>query len=738
MKKSHVAYVAIFLAFFTITSSFGQSFRLRRADKLYNLLAYKAAAEAYEGLVSSKSDTSAHTLRNLASCYYNMGDMAKACEQFARFASGPDAVANDYLLYSQALKQSNRAEESGQWLQRFEAASAADSRAQEYKADQQYLSRLNNRVARYELTNLKINGKTADFGGYSNPVTSKVYFLSARKTQLSVDLKWAWDGSQFLNLYAANRADSGQLKNVALLGRDANGIYHEGPLVFTSDGKKVFFTRNNDLSGRKKRDKKGIQNLVIYQADIDSAGKWHNEKMLPFCSSEYSVGHPTISRDGQTLYFASDMPGSKGVDIYQASINSDGSLGTPQLLAGAVNTEGDELFPWIGGKGELYFSSNGHLGLGGLDVFVFEKSGKVSNLGKPVNSNRDDFAFLPDNDGKFGFVSSNREGGKGEDDIYSFVKVGPPMTMLSGVVTDLNDGKPVPGATVTVRDASGQVFATVTADQNGYYEVPVEINAKYQVLATKEKYLPGSPKEVLTTEAPAKVDLALQGDWLKLQFVISDKKTKERLSDVSIALEDLVLHKTMSYKTDSVGQTTDDWSSYKIGDTIRAKVTLDKAGYMSKDLNLVLVVNKRGLIEVAEYLDLNLSKIEIGADLNEMIAINPIYFDLGKWNIRPDAAIELDKIVSVMKKYPTLVIELGSHTDCRASMAFNMTLSSKRAVSSAEYIKSRIPNPERIYGVGYGETRLKVDCPCEGKVKSSCSEEEHQKNRRTEFIIKKI
>ena len=195
---------------------------------------------------------------------------------------------------------------------------------------------------------------------------------------------------------------------------------------------------------------------------------------------------------------------------------------------------------------------------------------------------------------------------------------------------------------------------------------------------------------------------------------------------------------TGSYKTDSVGQTTDDWSSYKIGDTIRAKVTLDKAGYMSKDLNLVLVVNKRGLIEVAEYLDLNLSKIEIGADLNEMIAINPIYFDLGKWNIRPDAAIELDKIVSVMKKYPTLVIELGSHTDCRASMAFNMTLSSKRAVSSAEYIKSRIPNPERIYGVGYGETRLKVDCPCEGKVKSSCSEEEHQKNRRTEFIIKKI
>jgi outer membrane protein OmpA-like peptidoglycan-associated protein len=174
-----------------------------------------------------------------------------------------------------------------------------------------------------------------------------------------------------------------------------------------------------------------------------------------------------------------------------------------------------------------------------------------------------------------------------------------------------------------------------------------------------------------------------------------------------------------------------------LGETIDFNLILSKDGYLTKKLNLKFIANSK-TINVGDFMEIALSKLEVGGDIAELISINPIYFDLGKWSIRKDAALELDKIVGIMNEYPNMIIELGSHTDCRSSKSFNQKLSDNRAKASADYIKKRISKPTRIAGVGYGESRLKVNCPCEGTVKSDCSEEEHQKNRRTEFIIKSI
>ena len=179
-------------------------------------------------------------------------------------------------------------------------------------------------------------------------------------------------------------------------------------------------------------------------------------------------------------------------------------------------------------------------------------------------------------------------------------------------------------------------------------------------------------------------------------------------------------------------------SKNKVNDQLNYTITLSKTGYLTKSLDFNYKIEKAGLINLNEKLDVSLGKVEIGVDLSSLINIKPIYFDLGKYVIRKDAAIELDKIVKVMNEYPSMQIELGSHTDCRSSIASNLKLSDNRAKASADYIKKRISNPQRIYGKGYGESKLKVDCPCEGTVKSNCSEEEHQKNRRTEFIIIKM
>ncbi|MEN9942863.1 MAG: hypothetical protein RLZZ91_864, partial [Bacteroidota bacterium] len=520
----------------------------------------------------------------------------------------------------------------------------------------------------------------------------------------------------------------GELSETGML-RSICSKYHEGPLCFDG-GTGLYFTRNN--AGKTRFDQNGIRNLSMFFGAVDVLGGI-SETLMPFCSAEYSVGHPALSPDKKTLYFASDMPGSKGVDIYEVPVLGFGKWGTPKRVEGNVNTDGDEMFPFVSSNGTLYFSSNGHIGFGGLDVFMLNKNGEVVNLGSPLNSINDDFAFILKSDNKTGFVSSNRAGGKGGDDIYSFTYTGPIEIEISGVVTLDGSKKTIAGAYVVLIDEKGKQITSVLTDESGHYVLPA-LSGKQYTIQVKHDGFQTEEAQLITQETSVKKDFSLKESAVVLLFNVEEKATETPLSDVKIKLEDLTFKTIQNLNSDSKGTAQQIYSMYKVGDSMNMQITLSKEGYLTKIVKLQIPIQSRE-VNVSEMLDIALIKLQVGNDLSQMIDINPIYFDLGKFAIRKDAAIELDKIVKVMNEYPSMKIELGSHTDCRSSKSSNQALSDKRAKASADYIKKRITNPERIKGVGYGESRLKVNCPCEGNVKSNCPEEEHQKNRRTEFII---
>jgi outer membrane protein OmpA-like peptidoglycan-associated protein len=704
-----------------------QSLKLKRANRHFDHLAYQSAIDLFEEYDNLKSNDS-ELLFRLAMSYYHTNQMKKAADTFARYINPADATADELFYYAQALKQIGSNVEGDEKLKLIAERFNTDSRALSLLANLNYLNDLKKPNQYYSLKNLNINSEFSDFGGY--PFSGSVVFLSSKYELLSVKREWSWNGTKFLDAFLA-KEENGELVEQGMLNQICSK-YHEGPIC--SNGQMGFyFTRNN--GSKSKIDRNGIQNLSLYYAEIDKFGSMNITK-LPFCSEEYSVGHPALSKDGKTLYFSSDMPGSEGVDIYQVSIDGYLQYGIPTKVSGKVNTEGDELFPYVGSNGALYFSSNGHIGLGGLDVFVQKFNGEIENLGQPLNSINDDFAFVIKNNNKAGFVSSNRVGGKGDDDIYAFSYSGSVEILISGSVTDSLTNMPIPNTTVTLYNEGGAVVGTFQTDSEGKYLLTGNTGENYKLSIQNGNYdavvvnIPKSDSEITK-------NVKLIDEGIELVFEIKNKKTQEGIEGAIIQLQNSLNGENVKILTGENGLVSFLIDNKKLGETIDFNLILSKDGYLTKKLNLKFIANSK-TINVGDFMEISLSKLEVGGDIAELISINPIYFDLGKWSIRKDAALELDKIVGIMNEYPNMVIELGSHTDCRSTKSFNQKLSDNRAKASADYIKKRISKPTRIAGVGYGESRLKVNCPCEGTVKSDCSEEEHQKNRRTEFIIKSI
>lgn len=729
------------------STAFGQAGKLKRADANYNTLCYALAAAQYQELIGSEVD-SPQLKSKLAFCYFQLGDMTKASALYGQIAANSSCNSEDLFYYALTLKETGNYSESDKWMRLFAQKMPNDLRAKAFANDANYLQGIQQRGAYFSIDKVAINSVFSDFGGYSTVDGKATYFLSTRTDRTFVNRIWSWNNARFLDVYSASRDSVNQLSNSKLVERSINSRFHEGPLCFSPDGRKVFFTRNN-IQGTK-RDQKGIQNLKLYVADVQE-GKWINEREFSLNSSEYSVGHPSISADGKFLYFASDMPGGfGGADIYRVALNDDGTVGKPENLGAQVNTEAQELFPWINQEGLLFFSSNGHIGLGGLDVFVVlpaanGKRTQILNVGMPLNSAQDDFGFTMVGSTNYGYFSTNRMGGKGDDDVYSIKQLKPFVSNLkvNGTALDQTTNRPIPGAKIELLDVEGNVVASVIADQNGAYVLPVDVQSTYTIVATKGGYMasktPFSTNGLPVFAKEMKVDTELAPAAFELQATVKDGNSGQLLTGVLIEIKDAKTGKVIVRDTTgSKGSIAEILSSYHLNDTLNCTVAISKQGYLSKNVPYSQVLDQWGVIRLSDELDMNLAKIEVGADLASLIDILPIYFDYAKFAIRPDAAKELDKIVKIMNEYPTMVIELGSHTDCRGSMAANLSLSDKRAKASAAYVKARITNPNRIYGKGYGETKLKNDCACEGPVKPTCSEEVHQENRRTEFIIIKM
>lgn len=738
-----IKYTGILMAL--ILAGCSAASRLKKADAFYEKTAYAKAAEIYADIVDGKNVDTKHIKMRLADCYYQYGESQKAEEIYIELVKDPTLPNEDIYKYAQTLKENGKYAESKEWMEKFTTSAQADQRAEKYKADSAYLTEILAQEPYFELKHLKENTPHSEFGGY--PMTdSLVYFVSNRRDFVMVQHQHSYNAKRFLDLYGANRAKDGELSEITRKSKRINKRYHEGSLCFTPDKKKVYFTQNNMAKGKMRRDDRGVQNLKIHIAEVQADGKWINKTEFPLNNKDYSVGHPSLSTDGKTLYFASDMPGGVGgSDIYKVEVKENGTFGEPINLGTEINTEGQEMFPWISAENILFFSSDGQPGLGGLDVYgtIFKSNGEVAeiiNLGKPVNSEKDDFAFLLTSNDTTGYVSSNRTTGTGSDDIYATKQLRPLKLdlVVQGVVKDKHSREPIAEATVELLDAERKVIATLTSDKEGKYEFSLDPEKKYFLSAKKENYF-DNIREFNTINLPKdeevlKKSITLEKDpGLSLLAIVTDAKTKQPLDSVTMLITDNMTGQKDTLLLPVTGMYQRALADKKLNDRGSYNFELFRDGYIPKTVTYNTKFDREGQYEVHAEVDMSMDPIV--KDLSEMVEINPINFDLNKYNIRPDAARELDKIVEIMNEYPDMVVELGAHTDCRGSKAYNTRLSDRRAKSSARYIQKRINDPKRIYGKGYGETKLLNNCACEGRVKSNCSEEDHAENRRTEFRV---
>lgn len=403
-----------------------------------------------------KGETSLDIYKKLGDAYYLNANYKEAANCYAKLIT-PDIKNSDseYLFkYAQTLRSIGNYEEANKIMLQFNKIKNQDLRASKFIEKSNYLESIKNIKQKYILTNLESNSAESDFAPSFYKDT--LVFSSARDTGFLVNNVHEWNNRPFLNLHTAVKKDSSSFVYEGNFAKELNTKTHESSTTFTKDGKTVYFTRNNSEKGKFSPDKNGLSRLKVYKATLEN-GNWTNVTELPFNSDEYSVANPTLNYAEDKLYFASDMPGTLGAsDIFVADINTDGSFGTPKNLGDKINTEGRETFPFISESETLYFASDGHPGLGGLDIFYINltKMDDVYNMGKGINSKQDDFSIVIDETKNEGFLASNRPNGKGSDDIYSFI--GDPPNLMSktsaikGTVVDKESNDVIPNAAITV------------------------------------------------------------------------------------------------------------------------------------------------------------------------------------------------------------------------------------------------------------------------------------------------
>lgn len=512
----------------------------------------------------------------------------------------------------------------------------------------------------------------------------------------------------------------------ARFSRTLNSKYHEGPATFTADGQTVVFTRNNYNHGEYRESSDKVNKLKLYTAS-QKGGGWEAVQELPFNSDEFSCGHPAFSPDNQTLYFVSDQPGGLGgTDVYAVDFQK-GTWGKPRNLGPGVNSKGNEMFPFVDATGNLYFASDGHPGLGNLDVFFVElkagkPAGKVLNLGAPFNSPHDDFGFITDGERRSGFFSSNRKRGGTDDDLYRFTLAGSPYACraLTVVVVDAATRQPLSETVLAVEKSGNQSENQRAAE--GRLALCLEENREYLFRVNRAGYAPntvGFSTRGPADDAPSRLEIPLE----KARAAVSLTGRVTTKHDNRPAVGALVV-----VRNDRDGTTRQTYAGadgrYTLPLALGSGYTVEavKKGYGSVGARL-------------EPLDPTTAPERVEADLTlfrkgDVVQLAPIHYDFNQWAIRPDAAAELDNLADVLKKYPAMRIELRSHTDTRASASFNQTLSAKRARAAVDYLKKKGIPPRRMVPVGLGESQPLVPCP-----NDDCAEEAHQQNRRTEFKV---
>lgn len=652
MKKILLSSCFSLYCLFAVQIDAKAQYVLKDADKQYELYNYAKAVDLYEQAYKKKE--SLHAAERLAAAYAYMNDYKQAESWYAIASKMSGSKPENILGYAKALQSNSKYSEAKVQYQAYidQKKDVTERQKDVWLSSCDSAVKWMKNPKKVELINEKaLNSTQSDWGattyqggvvftsdrtntGFESKESSPFLKFDGAKTP---DKKiYGWTGNGYLKLYIKPSPKD----SLALFPIKTGTKYHVGSATFTADGNTMYFTMTpipDDLE--KVKNKPSTVNVEIYSSTKGADGKWGEPVAFPYNDvNKYSVGDPFISTSGTSLYFASNMPGGKGgTDIYVSLKTDTGEWGKPINLE-EINTTGNERSPVFDANNNLFFASDGYVGMGGLDVFRALRDGagigKIENMGYPFNSPQDDFGFSLNEKGGIAYLSSNRNNGLGNDDIYSIDQKMIIAFKLEGTVFDKKTNQPIPNALITLAKVNGGTVKT-EADEDGNYQFNLAAETEYNVIGEKTNY----------------------------------RSDSENLA-------------TIGLKTSEV---------------------------LKQDLHLEPV------------------------EINKAIRLENIYYDFDKWNIRPDAAVELDKLVKIMLDNPTIWIELGSHTDSRGKDAYNLSLSQKRAESAVQYIISRGVNKNRITAKGYGENQLLNKCANNVQ----CSDAEHQLNRRTEFKIVK-
>lgn len=480
--------IFLFGLFFTLLfpgPGFGQKLTTKLADKSFDDFAFVEAIGLYE-YAYGKDTTDNYVVKRLAEANRNIGNTEQVEHWLKKLIDRKVAQPEDLFNYSQALKSNGKYLLAEQRLKEYSELRPEDGRVNLQVSLLEYIKFLMRDSTKYEILNAAVNTPGSDMG----PAFYKDRLVFSSTSMGGKSTTYKWNELPYLKMYSAKIGASGDLSGVESFAPKLKTAYHDGPVSIDQKNNIIYFTRNNFNKGKTSQSKEGVVNLKIFIGKLE-AGDWKLSGPFQFNSNEYSAGHPSIDMEGKVLYFASDMPGGYGKSDIYFSVFSNGQWSKPINLGPKINTEGNEFFPFISNDGVLYFASDGHGGLGGLDIFfsVPERGvfNSIENMGYAVNSPRDDFGLALDSTGIKGYFTSNRPGGRGDDDLY-FLKIKHIPVIIRGVIRDRDTKDILADAKVNVVNEAGTVVASSVTRIDGQFEFEVGKGQKYAVKVSRTNY----------------------------------------------------------------------------------------------------------------------------------------------------------------------------------------------------------------------------------------------------------
>lgn len=765
-----------------------QSLSLRQANDAMRELDYMTAIVLYQQVLEKEDNPEA--IVSIAECYRKINDKENAELWYGRAVQLPNAKPIHKLYYGMMLQANGKCDIAKAWLGQYMKDAPDDARGQ-YQAraceiEEELMSK-NKGV--YTISPMPFNSNLDDFG----PAIAgdNIIFASDRMQTGPLKRTSMWTGNPFAELYAVSLKARGTLPGDFIYGapekfsKNINTKFHEAAVSVSHDGKTIFFTRNSFSDGSAGKSQEGLVKLKIYSAQSDGQGGWINETELPFNSNEYSVAHPCLSADGRFLYFSSNMPGGYGgMDLY-VSERQEERWSQPVNLGPVVNTEGNEIFPYTDLSNRLYFASNGHIGLGGLDIYYTTSAAKGSetwnfpvNLGYPINSNADDFGISFGGDLDWGFFSSDRDGGNGRDDVYGFQKSASPVEVY---VFDTNTQLPLSGVVVTNKTSG----LAMTTGPDGKIAFDMRLSECADFSVEKKNYEAASGTacaEKTATRSITRIDIPLtKMTNFALQGIVFDMTDGFPAEGARVTL----INDCGKENPESVLTGPDGRYKFKLAKACCYTVKATKEGFIAgsasdictknlvknatlkANLNLQTYLDGEGFIVdrptapafnpesgLYENPDGTAANFEIGNGLvvkNGVLLDNGapskpekeiwdrgasgflihLYYDLNQAIVKDESRPELEKLFRTLQDNADLLVEISSYTDSRGSDDYNLDLSQRRADWVVSWLVKNGISASRLTGRGYGETRLANRCDDD----VPCTEEEHQLNRRTEFRI---